>query len=175
MLLLYSPELDVGAVEVVQQADHSKALVELEMVIVVELRGEEERQVVAGVAVDGGDEAEAVPGPGGDQVAPHQQGAKRHREQVREGVLQGVRVECSEAEGRAPLVVDLVHARVKGGAVQGDVRVEEADLLDEHEHSDLSNDLKRWGKLPGNQYFSFLHFPDKLLTWDPVPSETVAR
>ena len=71
-MLLYSPELDVGAVEVVQQANHSEALIELEMVIVVKLWGEEERQVVAGVGVDGGDEAEAVPGPGGDQVAPHQ-------------------------------------------------------------------------------------------------------
>ena len=70
-MLLHSPELDVGAVEVVQQADHAEALIELKMVIVVELGRGEERQVVAGVGVDGGDETEAVPGPGGDKVAPH--------------------------------------------------------------------------------------------------------
>ena len=58
-------------------------------------------------------------------------------------MLQGVRVKRGEAERRAPLVVDLVHARVKGWAVQGDVRVEEADLLDQHEHGELSNDLQR--------------------------------
>ena len=54
--------------EVVQEADHTEALIELEMVIVVELWREEERQVVSGVGVDGGDEGEAIPGPGSDQV-----------------------------------------------------------------------------------------------------------
>ena len=52
--------------EVVQEADHTEALIELEMVIVVELGREKERQVVSGVGVDGGDEGEAVPGPGRD-------------------------------------------------------------------------------------------------------------
>ena len=54
--------------KVVQEADHSEALIELEMVIVVELWREEERQVVAGVGVDGGHEADGVPDPGRDSA-----------------------------------------------------------------------------------------------------------
>ena len=135
--------------EVVQEADHTEALIELEMVIVVELWREKERQVVSGVGVDGGDEGEAVPGPGGDQVTAHQEGAQRHGEQVGEGVLEGVRVEGGQAQRRAPLVVDLVHARVEGGAVQRQVRVVEANLLHQEEHGDLSNNLQSWGELPG--------------------------
>ena len=128
--------------KVVQEADHSEALIELEMMIVVELWREEERQMVARVGVDGGHEAEAVPGPGRDQVAPHHQGAQRHREQVRERVLQGVRIERGQAQGRAPLVMDLVHARVQGGAVKDNVRVVKANLLHKHKHGELSSDLQ---------------------------------
>ena len=136
--------------KVVQEADHSEALIELEMVIVVELWREEERQVVAGVGVDGGHEADGVPDPGRDKVTPHHQGAQRHWEQVRERVLQGVRVERGQAQGRAPLVMDLVHARVQGGAVKDNVRVVEANLLHQHKHGELSSDLKSWGELPGS-------------------------
>jgi len=136
------PELDVSAVEVVQEADHTEALIELEMVIVMELWREEERQVVSGVGVDGGDEGEAVPGPGRDQVTAQQQGAQGHGEQVGERVLEGVRIEGGQAQGRAPLMVDLVHTRVEGGAVQGQVRVVEADLLHQEEHGDLSYNLQ---------------------------------
>ena len=118
-MLLHSPELDVGAVEVVQKANHSEALIKLEMVIVMELRREEEWQMVSGVSVDGGDEGEAVPGPGSDQVTAQQQGTQSYREQVRERVLQRVRVERGQTQGRAPLVVNLVHTCVEGGAVEG--------------------------------------------------------
>ncbi len=95
------------------------------------------------MGVDGGHEADAVPDPGRDQVAPHHQGAERHREQVRERVLQGVRVERGQAQGRAPLVMDLVDARVQGGAVEDNVRVVEANLLNKHKHDELGTDLQR--------------------------------
>ena len=108
----------------------------------MELWREHEGEVVSGVGGDGGDQGEAVPEPGRHQVAAQHQGTQRHGEQVRERVLQGVRVQGSEAQGRAPLVVDLVHGRVKGGAVQGQVRVEEANLLDQDEHGDLGNNLE---------------------------------
>ena len=137
-----SPELDVGAVEIIQEADNTEALIELEMVIVVELRRGEEGQMVAGVGVDSGGEREGVPGPSRHQVATQEQGAQRHREQVGERVLEGVRVERGEPQGRAPLVVDLVHAPVEGGAVQGQVSVEEAHLLHQHEHGQLRDHLQ---------------------------------
>ena len=135
--------------EVVQEADNTEALIKLEMVIVMELRREEEWQVVSGVGVDGGDEGEAIPGPGSDQVTAQQQGTQSYREQVRERVLERVRVERGQTQGRAPLVMNLVHTRVEGGAVEGQVRVEEAKLLHQEEHGDLSNNLQRWRELPG--------------------------
>ena len=119
----------VGAVEIVQETNHSVALVELEVVKVVELRGGEEGQVVAGVSVGRPHQGQNVPGPGSEEVAAHQQRPQGDGQEVGEDVLQGVSVESCQGHGGSPLVVDLVKALVQQLAVQHEVRVVKPTLL----------------------------------------------
>jgi hypothetical protein len=61
---LVAPEEDVGAVEVVENAEDAVALVELEVVEVVRFRRGKEREVVAGVSIQRRQQGQAVPKPG---------------------------------------------------------------------------------------------------------------
>jgi len=60
--------LVVRAVQIVQEADRAEILVELEVVVVVELRRLEEGPMVAWVAVQGLEGDVAEPKPGGERV-----------------------------------------------------------------------------------------------------------
>ena len=115
--------------QIVQETNHSVALVELEVMVVVELRRGQEGKVIAGVSIDRPHQGYDVPGPGRDEVAAQQQGPQRYGQQVGEAVLQGVSVESSQAHWSSPLVVDLVEAGVEQGAVEQDVRVIKSKLL----------------------------------------------
>jgi len=68
LILLASPEPLVSAMQIVQDAEHSVALVELQVVIVMSLWGGKEGEVVARVRVEGGGEGQAEPEPGGGHV-----------------------------------------------------------------------------------------------------------
>lgn len=64
-------EHDVSPMEVVQHTQHTIALVELEMVVVVEFRRRQERKVVATVGDGGDDEGQGKPHGDGGQVGAH--------------------------------------------------------------------------------------------------------
>ena len=67
--LFAESKLCVCAMEIVQQANHTVALGELEVVKVVELRRGQEWEMIARVSVDRPHQSHGVPDPGRDEVA----------------------------------------------------------------------------------------------------------
>ena len=108
------PEPGVGAVQPVEHHElRAVVLVELEVVVVVELAGEEPGQVVPRVDGQGVDEDVRVPEPHRRHVAPQQQRPDGGGQQVGDHVLRRVRVRGGEGHGRRPLVVHLVNALIR--------------------------------------------------------------
>ena len=131
--------------QIVQETDGPEALVELEVVKVVELWGWQEREMIARVSNDCGHQGHAEPDPGGDEVAAQQERTQSWGQEVGEKVLHRVSVESCQANRGRPLVVDLVESGVEQGAVQQEVRVIEPNLLDQDKDWKLQQDpLDGW-------------------------------
>ena len=116
------PELSVGSVQVVEDAQHAVALVELEVVVVVRLGRHHERQVVAAVVVQRHHDDAAQPQPRRGQVRIQQDDADRRRQQVGHQVFQRVAVNGHERHRRRPLVVLLVDVLVDHRMVEHPIR-----------------------------------------------------
>ena len=135
--LFAESKLSVGGVKEVQEPNHPVALVELEVVKVVELRGGQEGEVVAGMSIDRPHQGQNVPDPGSEEVAAQQEWPEGDGQQVGENVLQGVSVQSGQAHRGCPLVVDLVERFVEQSAVQQDVGVVKPKLLHNDEDRKL--------------------------------------
>jgi hypothetical protein len=88
------------------------------MMKIVCLRRGQEGQVIAAVGDSGGEIGKTVPHPHGGHMRGHQQGANDYRQHVADEMLEGVSVDGRQADGRHPLVVHLVDARVQVSTVQ---------------------------------------------------------
>ena len=127
------------------------------MVRVVKVGAAPERQdvvqapgeIVAGVGVDGLEQAQRDPGVHGQdvQVAGNRavQDGRKHRAEAEEHDLDRRRVLGRHAEGRRVLVVDLVHVLVEGPPVEHAVRPVMPRVLGHEEERDLvGHGEERW-------------------------------
>ena len=123
------------------------ARVELEVVEIVELRGEAEREVVTGVIVDDLHLYETEPEPHQRNGTSHEQHAVADWGLPSEEMFQGVSVDSSRSDGSRPLVVDLVDVFVDQAVVEQAVAVVEPDVVAEHADQDVSQGRGEAGQL----------------------------
>jgi len=88
------------------------------MVKVVCLGTGKERQVVAGVGIQRGQDGQGEPQPRGGHMAAHQKDAEEGRQKVAEDVLNGMAIDGRHRDGGRPFVMLLVYILVDVFVVQ---------------------------------------------------------
>jgi len=141
------PEQSIRSMQVVQDSQHSEALVELLMVEVMGLGRREEGEVVAGVGVDREEESQAVPRPYSRDVGSHEEGTEYWGEDEKKDVFHRMAVAAFKRHGSRPLVVFLVNVFVDGFMMEQPVAVEEENLKDKNKNNEVNDDLVERGKL----------------------------
>lgn len=104
------------------------------MMKIVGLGTGKEGQMVARVGVEGGEDGQSEPQPGGGHMAAHEKDAQEGRQQIAEDVLNGMAIDGRHRNGGRPLVMLLVDVLVNVLVMQQAVRVVEAQLL--HQDAD---------------------------------------
>jgi len=130
-------KLRIGPVQPVLDPEPAVAGVELEVVEVVELGGEGEGEVVAGVVIHHLEADHAEPEPHERQGAAHQQGAVTHRDLSSEDVLDGMSIDSCRGYGGGPLMVHFVDMFVDQPVVKKPVPIIEPDIVAEHGDEDV--------------------------------------
>lgn len=107
-----------------------------------------EGQMVAGVGVEGGEDGQGEPEPGGGHVTAHEKDAHEGGQQVAEDVLDGMAIDRRDRDGGRPLVVLLVDVLVDVLVVEEAMGVVEAELLHQDADGQLEADPVERGQVP---------------------------
>jgi len=128
----------VGAMDPVPNAKPTIAGVKLEVMEVVEFRGEVKREVVTAVVIHHLKLNHAQPEPGNREGSAHEEDPGTHGELACEQVLQRVRIKSCNCKRSRPLVVDLVDMFVDESVMQETMAVVKPGIVGENADQDVS-------------------------------------
>lgn len=118
------------------------------MMKIMRLGTGKEGQMVARVGIQGGENGQGEPEPGGGHMAAHEKDAHEGGQQIAEDVLDGMTIDRSDRNGGRPLVVLLVDVLVDVLVVEQAMGVVEAQLLHQDAHGQLEADPVERGQVP---------------------------